>query len=366
MRTRFSQLALALLALAAAGCSRTHAPIHAIPGHFTNAGRIEAMLSVHAHHFWPNGRFPHDVRVIPLDDAARFIQADATTGDSPAAWSRRRRAFGEIAAVWLRRGSFRSALEILGVNPDGIRRELCKAFDCGRLDKVPMNELVMMLNDLSMIRGEVGDCSRDWKNLLVTNAPPNASHAAYTVKISVPRPVGDVAKAIDPQTWDHCSKFFCPPERTYLAHVDSSGSPVTDPPLTFGSDYSARTLYENFSCPVKDCANTTFKNILTVSAYPLTPRRQVTYDKNRYLDGSADGWSKEAVEIIIDGGQLWAEPDSVPGWTVAYADKTLLFHSDFLTGGINGAWSLAQQELASEFAEMACCAITSSPPTHCP
>jgi hypothetical protein len=366
VRTASQGSAIALLSIAISGCWAIRPPVPPLPHELTNEGRLRAMLSVHAHYFWPDGQFPEDVRPVPLEDATRYLAADAASGENRPAWSRRRRAIAEIAAVGLPRHSFTNALGAFGLTPKDILGALCLQFDCSKLSQVPASELFTRIADLSVVRGEAVDCASQWKLLQFTVAPANASHAAYTAKITVPRAVADVGKAIDPQTWDHCSKFFCFPERTYLAHLDSTNKVITDPQLPFGSLYSPRTLFERFTCTVKDCKNTTFQNLLHVEAYDLAPRRQVNYGLEKYLDGSADGWSKEDVEILIDTGQLWAEPDTTPGWTVTYADKTLLFKSDFLTGAVNGAWSLGQAELTGELAEMACCEITSTPPTKCP
>jgi hypothetical protein len=323
------------------------------------------MLSIHAHFLWPDRR-PDDVHTISIEDAARYLAADAHNGENRAAWSRRRRAMGEIAAVWLQHDRFEEALRLLEVDPNDIREELCRKINCKHLAEIPGSELAKQIADLSVAKGTIVDCFSQWTQLEVTVAPADSPHAAFTVKIEVPRTVADVSKSIDPQSWDHCSKFFCPPERTYLAHLGAGNVPVADPALPPGSDYTKRTLYEHFSCPLTDCKNATFENLLNVNAYSLSPRRQVTYDKHTYLKGSADGWSAAAVEILIDGGQLWAEPASTPGSSVVYADKTLLFRSDILTGGVNAAFRIKEYERAGELAEMACCLIKTPAPTTCP
>lgn len=365
---RAAYLAVALLDLATIGCgSVTYPPPPELPTTFTNAGRIQAMLSVHAHFLWPNKRFPTGLRPVSLTEAAQYLADDTDSGRNRPAWSRRRRAIAEIAAVGLDRPEFTEALQILGISPDGIRAKL---HEHKALKTLTTAQLVALIADLPEVKGTGDDCFANWSKLLVTVAPPNAPHASYTAKIRVPRPAKDVAKAIDPQSWDHCSKFFCFPERAYLAHLDANKKPVADPRLPPWTEYKGRTLFEKFTCPLQDCHDTTFENLLNVSAYTLNTgfpiRYQVTYSMHTYLDGYANGWPDKDVEILIDGGQLWAEPNTSGSGTIAYADKTILFANPILTGGVNGAFRVAQEELAREFAELACCQITTTIPTTCP
>ena len=356
-----------LLASAITACVvHTHVPVAALPGSFTNDGRLEAMLSVHAFYLWPAGDFPREVRPISLVDAAKYLASDVAHEGNRFAWSRRRRAIGQIAAAGIDRKEFRAALGILGVDPKSIEKALRR--EQARLGHpMTLAERAAFAADLPEVAGPVVDCLSGWTNLLVTVSPASAPHAAYTVKIDVPRTVGETAKAIDPQSWDNCSKFFCPPERTYLAYLDANNNPVMDPALPPGLNYCGRTLFEWFTCSLADCAHTTFQNLLSVSAYynPAT-HYQVNYGLRRFLKGSVDGWKPEDVKIIVDAGQLWAEPNATGTGTTVYADKTVVFENEFVTGVYNGALQVMQGELAGELAEMACCAIGSTPPTQCP
>lgn len=382
--------AILVLALAAAGCPKHTAPPEAaLPGQYNNRGRIEAMLSIHAHYFWPDGRFPPDVRPMPLDDAARYLMDDP----GRLAPSRQRRAIARLAAVGLDRREFRQALRILGADPEFIeaaieRHELDRRGPSGpeRADTEPgvcqdggdespgaggglsVTELETFVCEL--FRDRTRDvCDYECQHQDVS--PPGAPTASYVVKIRLPRSYKEVAKSIDPQTWDHCSKFYCPPERTYLAHKSSTGAIVRDPSLPPGSAYSIRTLYEHFVCPLQDCKNATFELLLDVATSYNTSSNsyQVLYGRNAFLKGSMTGIDPSAVGVVVDHGQLSATDDPGTGGavgTVVYADKTLALTSSLLTGIYHGALDLIEAELGGELAEMACCAITEDVPTKCP
>lgn len=370
LRRKSTRIPWALLAmlvvLAASACAvRTHAPIDAVPGRFTNAGSLEAMLSIHTHYFWPDKCFPRGVRPISLADAAEYLGAEAEHGGSRAAWSRRRRAIAELAAVGLDRRDFRAAIRRLGADPHVI--EVALAAQAKRRVLTP-SERETIVADLPSVAGEADDCASKWTELKVSVSPASAPCASYTVDIDVPLAPDVVAKALDAQSWDNCSKFFCPPERTYLAHLDSSNNPVMDPALPPASTYMGLPLFEHFSCPLKVCGYTTFENMLNVDSYFTGPptHYQVTYGLKKYLSGSAaGGLGQQDLEIFIDSGQLWAEPDG-SGGSIVHSDKTLWFRNPVVLGIFNGGLQVMEKELAGELAEIACCKITNPPPTQCP
>jgi hypothetical protein len=368
-----------LVFVVAAGCGigRTRPPEAALPGEYMNRGRLEAMLSIHAYFFWPDGRFPDDVRPMPLEDAADYLAKD--TG-----WfarSRRRRAIGRLAAVGLQRRGFKflssyfvrrrfhRALRILGADPEEIERALRRLAVI--LDRPPtLEERETFVIDLYRAL-TTAQC--DYQKMQQSVSPVGSPTASYTVSVWVPRGLGDVAKAIDPQTWDHCSKYYCPPEHTYLAHKDSKGNVVTDPAHGPGGSYCDRTLYERFFCPLQDCKNATFENLLNVSTSYDSPSGpyHVLYGLYEYLKGSIDGYDPSAVRVLFDYGQLRATEGLAPDGSgargiIVYADKTLLLSSSWLTGVYHGAIRLIEAELGGELAEIACCEITRTIPTQCP
>jgi hypothetical protein len=95
--------------------------------------------------------------------------------------------------------------------------------------------------------------------------------------------------AADPQNWDVCSKFWKPPERTYLA--TRVGTVVTtDPPVGSDVPYS-HTLYEHFqttSCisffGIQTCHDADFENMLHIDTMmPKTDSYEAHY---RFLSPS--------------------------------------------------------------------------------
>jgi hypothetical protein len=360
------QVSLAMLWIVALpGCwVPTHPPVEALPGHFTNAGRLEAMFSIHAHYFWPDRRFPSGLRTIPLRDAAEYLAADAR--ENRAGWSRRRRAIAELAAVGLKRREFRDALRDLGVDPDEIESAL-DAREHAR--KLSTSERETIVADLPMVAGKPIDCASQWTKLKVSVSPAEAISASYLVEIHVPLGPDIVAKALDAQSWDHCSKFFCPPERTYLAHLDSGGNPVMDPALPPASTYKGLSLFEQFTCPLQECGYTTFRNMLNVDSYFTGPpiHYQATYHLRKYLSGTASGGlGQQDLELFIDGGQHWAETAASGSGSIVHGDKTVWLRNPTALGIFNGGLQLMEKELAGELAETACCTITNPPPKTCP
>ena len=352
---------LVVLLLIAVGCPRgIEPPEAAIPGTFSNRGRIEAMLSIHAHYLWPDGRFPSDVRPMPLRDAARYLFSDP----DPMARSRQRRAIARLAAVGLERREFRAAIRELGADPDQIEAQIEHQEE---ITGQPLSLTATEAFVCNLFRDRTKDVC-DYECLDQELSPPGAPTASYLMKIRVVRSWKEVAKSIDPQTWDHCSKFYCPPQNTFLAHKDTSGNIVHDPGLPYGTAYTLRSVYEHFSCPLKDCGNATFDMLLNVTTSSPTNAYQVLYGRNEYLGGKVDGWDPAAVNVLVDYGQLSATEDIVAGsaGTIVYADKTLALGSSLLTGIYHGALRLIEAELSGELAEMACCQITDIVPTKCP
>jgi hypothetical protein len=278
--------------------------------------------------------------------------------------SRQRRAIARLAAVGLDRREFRAALRDLGADPEVIEAQLERE---EAVTGQPLSLTQIEVFVCNLFRDRTKDVC-DWECRKQSVSPVGAPTASYLMEIRLRRSWKEVAKSIDPQTWDHCSKFYCPPQNAYLAHKDSSGKIVRDPGLPYGTDYAFRTVYERFYCPLKDCQNATFEMMLNVTTSTKTNAYQVLYGRNEFLAGKIDGWDPSAVNVVVDYGQLRATEDVVGGiaGTVAYADKTLALGNSLLTGIYNGALVLIEAEISGELAEMACCQITDVVPTKCP
>ncbi len=325
---------------------------------FTNGGRIEAMLSVHAWATWPDGNFPPGISVIPLEEASVFLRDDPDR----LAPSRHRRAIGKLAGYAIGNEAIRRALVVLQADPPTIEAAL------GALGPhlTPMQRETFV-ND--MFANVSGSCP--WHQLKVTPPIPGAPQITTQVTIWVPRMLADAASAFDPQRWDECSKFFSPPERTFLAHLDSNNQPVADPALPAGSAIPGRHLYESFTCNQTGCS-ATFQNMLNITSWYSTPaagstdprcpdlpgagtsRYNLTYSLDEALGGEVLGVPNT---VSIDGGEGCAQTDPTGG-TQAFVSKTIEFTNP-VTNGINQA-ILTFAEVAGEFADLLCCVEATS------
>jgi hypothetical protein len=166
----------------------------------------------------------------------------------------------------------------------------------------------------------------------------------------VQRDVADVAKALDPQSWDQCSKFF---SDTCLARRDAGGVIVEDPAEPLGAAWKTRTLYEHFVCAATGCG-AWFENLLFVTTWyegsPNQSKYVASYGFNSWLDGVA--------KITGDDGDLWARKDAAGG-TIADSSKNIAFENPGLTGMAEAA--LAHSEMAGELAELVCCGVGGGP-----
>jgi hypothetical protein len=335
---------------------------------FTNAGRIAAMLSVHAWASWPDGHFPPGIETIALEDAVAFLRDDPDR----IAPSRHRRAIGKLAGYALEHANIRAALVVLGANPEAIEGALHA--DGEHLTPIARETFV---ND--MFADSSPFCP--WKQLKVTPPIPGAPQITTQVTIWVPRMLADAAAAFDPQRWDECSKFFAPPERTYLAHLDAKHQPVADPVLPAGSTYVAASadgttgLYESFTCNATGCS-ATFENMLNVTTWYSTPavgatdlrcpdlkgagtlRYNLTYTLGQALSGEVLG--VQDIFVGPDQGEGCAQTDPAGG-TQAFVSKIIEI-SNPVANGINQA-ILTFAEVAGEFADLLCCAPTAPGPS---
>jgi len=108
--------------------------------------------------------------------------------------------------------------------------------------------------------------------------------------------------------------------------------------------------------------------MLNVDSYFTSPPQhdQMTYTLKTYLSGTSSGFGQPDLEMYIDNGQLWAEPDKSGSGSMVHGDKTVWFRNPVVLGLYNGGLQVMQKELAGELAETACCVISSPPPTACP
>lgn len=177
--------------------------------------------------------------------------------------------------------------------------------------------------------------------------------------ITVARDVHRVAQAIDPQSWDECSKFWMPKgNATYLAHLGPGGTVVRDPALppgtAYGGSLGTKQLFEHFGCNGGGC-DASVDNLLAVTTWWDTvggrDRYSVAYSLAKWLKGQVAGVPEE---IVIDQGSVTAEDDGSGGTTVTVR-KQLAYKDASLTGIAEGILNGA--EATSDFSALVCCPV---------
>lgn len=319
------------------------------------------MLSIHAHARWPDKRFPRDFQPQPLPEAARYIRRD----EGYLAPSRRRRAIAKLAAYGLDRDDVKDALRILGVDPEYITHELQLYRTLQKRRLLTVYEIETIIYNLDRVAAfKVKDCPTE--NLKVIVPDDSLPEAFGLVSITVGKDITTIARSLDPQNWDVCSKFFSPPERTYLAELDGSGNVVAKTPIASGTPYGGvlgkQDLFEFYTCDVGPC-DSWFKNMLLITTSWLPPntpgnrKYNVVYSLDKWLEGESSGSSSE---IETDDGGIIASESSTGPVTVT-ATKTIKFVNPVLTGAAKAILQVMTDEEAGELADIACCPIPEPP-----
>jgi hypothetical protein len=362
-------------------------PPPAVPG-IADHDRAGAMISVHAHARRPNRNF-HGAPIMVLEDAVPILASDVGS----AAASRRRRAIAKLAGYGLDRPDFRTAITQLGVDPAAIDVAL------GAIASVPAPgvALELLIFNLPLLVGLTPDC----RSLAQAPLTAEVSEAVldtptgWSLDLLVPRPVHEVARALDPQSWDQCSVLF---KATYLVETPtpccSVNGPVTgctapagpnDPPPgsaePVGKPYGYSSLFEHFcvdnacsQCKGPTYCRAQFKNILCVKtwydrAVPIcclascADRYDVSYRLARSMGGELLG--NENVGVTIDQGGLSvrraqaAERAGLLGndWSVVHVDKTLSYSSSFYSGALVPYLQALMDEIKGEVVEISCCTV---------
>ncbi len=367
---------LTILTALSGGCS---APLHhasvPVPDGVTNEQRVAAMLSIHAYARWPDGNFD-GVQFLPLRKAVDILRRDR----GMAADSRRRRAIAKLAAYAPENEDIRQAIGDLLMD----RRDLTATVSKLRTDRAISPALleVGIANSLSAL---TPDCP--W-NL---PAPPTGGvkdppPVEWSYDVSIPRDMEDIARALDPQSWDQCSPFF---KETHLASTASPCCPAasscteTGPRSEpAGKPYNQAALYERF-CVADDCSSPCpgphkcdidFENLLCVTTeydawVPCScmvshaDRYDVDYQLASWISGELLGI--EPAAVITDEGRLStrrataAETAKLTGspWSVVHVDKTLDFANSGQTGAVGKFLQALKDELAGQVVEQACCEV---------
>lgn len=346
-----------ILALVASGCPW---PPWAGPpsyGRLTlDEQRIAAMMSVHAHAERRTTRLPRQLRMMPLDDAVKFLEADLPRDYF--AKSRLHRAIAKLVAYDVDR--FRD-LVLTVISRSMLDKLIASIAD----EDTPAAKETKANDTLTVLDGSpFKDCR--WSELSYNLNGENPLEAV--ARVSVHRSsLTDVQRSLDPQNWDLCSKFWKPPERTYLAI--RSGMTVTSVPPRPSNVPYGHTLYEHFhsvACSwFLGCHTADFENILTITSTPQANGYTATYV---FVTPSISALIN-ATPVVLDrddGHLIATRGTSMNEWIVE-GKKILEFQGASANTWAMLAFGYALKELTAEVADIACCNVRVGPsPTSTP
>jgi hypothetical protein len=211
-------------------------------------------------------------------------------------------------------------------------------------------------HQVAALGGPVPSCSPTTLSYNVDAANPLTVSATVLVHRAS---IAELQRALDPQHWDVCSKFWRPPPRTYLA--TRSGSTVTQDPAKPSDLPYHHSFYEHFhttSCqklPFPSCHTADFENMLDITSTPGTSSYRADYLFDApTIRGTVDN---VPVSITIDNGHISAAPGPSAGTWIVEGKKTLLFNGKVANIWAQIAFGFGLQGLATEIAELACCDV---------
>lgn len=305
----------------------TPPPVVGDPDMAPDASRIRAaLLSVHWHAIDPHAdEAPEPIRPIPETEAARII----AELQGPMAESRRRTAITVLAADDVER--HREALEILRAPIPEILETL-KLF--ARI-RVLREQAVRTLLEKS--GDAIAGCSQTGAITEIVVAPQQLEAGCTqrptgtstvdvtqaTSRIEVTRPLADLARAMDPQSWDVCMPLYF--EKTHVAKI-VNGAPVLDAnhdaeaatnPPALGSTWQ-QPLFEHFEIDWRfgmplPPAYSSFRNLLAIDSSSSGTTNRVTYCLAQSLWSSVPILPPFAGGIDVDDGHLAASPGAAGG-----------------------------------------------------
>ena len=368
---------LALVIVLAAGTGACSARLHSAPAPpaegMTNEQRVAAMLSVHAHARWPDENFD-GLRILPLQQAVDILKRDR----GMAADSRRRRAIAKLLAYAPGSADVRVAVDDLLMD----RRDLTPKLAESRSVRPAVLE-VAIVNSLAAL---TPNCQ--WTVPAPSGGVANPPPVQWSYDVFIPRNVGDIARALDPQNWDLCSPFFTDTHLVTTAAPCCPAKPGASCSETgvgyepAGKPYTQAVLYEHF-CYADDCSSPCagphicaidFENLLCVTTEysPWIPFSCAVGGAERYdVDFNLASWISgellgvEPAAVIEDDGHVSArrptaaEAATLTGapWAVVHVDKTLDFANPGQTGAVGKFLQILTDELAGQIVEQACCEV---------
>lgn len=386
---------LALVILSA--CPRP--PTHPVPptgatcetevGALTNPKRAAAMVAVHAYAYFPHGDFPADLCSpatpgacpLSLPDAVNILNCDVIEGHNGSV-SRKQRAMAKLAGYALGVPVIQNAIVALGGNLTMVRACLKKKIRLGTFaQQAEFRERIVLECLTTAGVGTAGApppaiCAYPLKDSWGSSYNAGGAFVSLSAEVTIKRPFTDVARALDGQAWDQCSKFFAP-GTTYRADISNKAncktSPLKDcatqklPAYTLGGQ-TRFTLFEHFTC-IQNCAAEFTNGLWIKPSYddpnnnaacsgpfgtPPCTRYRSEYGLEQNCWGQVSGGT---ACLTLDEGELKARKDpQQPDWTVVDFVKKVSFGDAILNGSMAGF--ITQEELAEEIREVACCTPT--------
>jgi hypothetical protein len=290
--------------------------------------------------------------MMPLDDAVEFLKADLDRDYF--AKSRLHRAVAKLVAYDVER--FHDVV-LIAISPALLQSLLASIAVAG----TPAAKEMKANDELTVLDGSpFPDCR--WSELSYNLNGDNPIEAV--ARVSVHRSsITDLQRSLDPQNWDLCSKFWKPPERTYLAI--RTGSTWTMVPAKPSDVAYAHPLYEHFqstacgSWPI-GCYTADFQNMLNITTNPQANAYHATYvfvspSISALIDASP-------VVLNKDDGYLDATPGTATNEWIVEGKKLLEFKGTPANTWAMLAFGYALKELTAEVADIACCDVRVGPP----
>jgi len=383
------------IGLIAVGCQGP-APIPPLVVVGTKQQIGEAMISVQAHALWPDRDFS-GATFLTLEQAVDILRVD--TG--PLAASRTRRAVAKLWSHGYGRPDFRNAVKLLlapyGIGIVAFEGDIQDAA-ASAVPPIPLPPVTAMLPQFeALISNQLVALTREcpykpptWTGLGVDTMPPPVDWAFNQL---IPRRMEDIARSLDPQSWDKTSTLFyasylvdspscCPTNGlgtcTFTAVSPTNHDPLSGTPEPVAKPYGYTPFFESFcvgtSCP--QCEGSPicvggFKNILCVKSeydgsVPFSflastaNSYTVHFRLGRFLFGEIDGTENQYVDD--DRGQLSVRPAtsaekvglSGTDWSMVHVEKTLSFKSSSMATALAKSLLARENEIAGQIVEQAC------------
>jgi len=375
-----------------------------IIGTITDQDRVGAMLSIHAHaRYFPAHNLTGEF--MPLDDAIEILRSDVGI----AADSRRRRAAAKLAAYWLHKFPLTVVGQRIQALAGVAARQAVETylFELGGLVLPPAVTIEHQLSKKLVFL--TPNCK--WDPVLDPlppdedpcddpSNPPVGPNFGWTIRVLFPRQLPDVARCMDPQSWDDCSALF---RKSYLTDRPycCTKSPVnpckvpTDvtqdpqaisPPKARGRPYPRHGFFEEFcydrqghcgSCASLSC-DISFRNLMCVNTEysPAIEKsdqlgqvqsHHVGYRLGETVTGELSG--VEGRRLSTDLGHIdsrHATPQEIvnlqgPNWTFVEVYKDMTLEG---SGQSNEAARLIcsfVDEIANEIKDHGCCWVPFQP-----